>query len=148
MCISKIRRRKNSLRLKDFDYTKEGYYFVTINCKRKSKYFETEKAKKIITRQIVDLENRYKFLVDCFAIIPDHIHLIIILNRTKRISLSAIIQYFKSLITKDFRNKLNAPEKFWQRSFYDHVIRNEKDYLEKKRYILNNPFKRELLGRS
>lgn len=79
---------------------------------------------------------------------PDHIHLIIILNRTKRISLSAIIQSFKSLITKDFRDKLNTPEKFWQRSFYDHVIRNEKAYLEKKMYILNNPFKRELLGRS
>ena len=147
MFTERIKRRRNSLRLKDFDYSSEEYYFVTISCKERGKCFENINAKIIIKRQIYDIEKRFDILIDCFVVMSDHIHMIIVLNEAKRVNLSKVIQAFKSLVTKEFKEKLSVRDKFWQRGFYDHIIRNEKDYLEKKRYILNNPLKKELLGR-
>lgn len=133
--------------MKEFDYSSQGYYFVTINCKGNRNYFENEKAKTIVKRQVADIESRFDILIDCFAVMSDHIHMIVVFDKVKRVSLSKVIQAFKSLVAKELREKLDTKEKFWQRGFYDHIIRNEKDYLEKKRYILNNPLKKELLGR-
>jgi REP element-mobilizing transposase RayT len=147
MFAKRIKRRRNSLRLKDFDYSSEGYYFVTISFKERKKCFENKKAQTIIKRQIYDIEKRFDILIDCFVIMSDHIHMIIVLNEAKRVNLSKVIQAFKSLVTKEFKEKLGFRNKFWQRGFYDRIIRNEKDYLEKKQYILNNPLKEELLGR-
>jgi hypothetical protein len=58
-----------------------------------------------------------------------------------------VVQAYKSLVAKELKEKVGVVEKFWQRGFYDHIIRNEKDYLEKKRYILNNPLREKLSGR-
>jgi REP element-mobilizing transposase RayT len=146
MFTKRRRKRRNSLRLKDFDYSSEGYYFITISCKEKKICFENKKTKAIIKKQINNVENRFDILIDCFVIMSDHIHMIVVFDKAKRNSLSKVIQAFKSLVAKEFRESLGVKDKIWQRSFYDHIIRNEKDYLEKKRYILNNPLKGKLQG--
>lgn len=52
---------------------------------------------------------------------------------------------FKSLTARQANREENKPHrKIWQRSFYDHVIRNEQDYLETWKYIDENPVKWEL----
>ena len=52
---------------------------------------------------------------------------------------------FKSLTARQANHEENKPHrKLWQRSFYDHVIRNEQDYLEIWKYIDENPVKWEL----
>ena len=38
-------------------------------------------------------------------------------------------------------HNINPEINIWQRSYYDHIIRNEADYLEKSDYIINNPAK-------
>lgn len=91
MSAKKIKRRRNSLRLKDFDYSSEGYYFVTISCREKKKCFRNEQAKTIVKKQIYHVENRFDILVDSFAIMSDHIHMIVILKKAKRVSLSTIV---------------------------------------------------------
>ena len=57
-------------------------------------------------------------------------------------SLSTIIRAFKSSVTRHFHL---IPEyqaqKFWQRNFYEHVIRDEKDYSRIREYIIQNPAK-------
>ena len=147
MVMRQDKRRKNSLRLKDFDYTSEGYYFVTICCKGKKACFKNEKAREILERQLFDLEKRFGVSIDCHATMSDHVHFIVVLGESKRVSLSQVIQAFKSLVAKEFRKHLGFVERFWQRGFYDHIIRNEMDYLEKKRYVLDNPLKEKLKGR-
>lgn len=59
-------------------------------------------------------------------------------------SLGNIIKAYKSLVTKQYRDwNLETyheySAKFWQRSFYDHVIRNEQDLDSAREYILLNP---------
>ena len=69
---------------------------------------------------------------------PNHIHLIVVIQngRTQFApTISRIIKQFKGKITKQVGFCI------WQKSFYDHVIRDEKDYLRICEYIENNPVK-------
>ena len=57
-------------------------------------------------------------------------------------SLSAIIQNFKSVTTRAINQSDHAPAaRVWQRNYYEHVIRNEKELMTIRQYILNNPLK-------
>ncbi len=71
---------------------------------------------------------------------PNHIHMILIIqNESGRAMLvptiSTVIAQMKGYISKRIGNSI------WQKSFYDHIIRNEQDYLEIWQYIENNPEK-------
>ncbi|MCX6831414.1 MAG: transposase [candidate division Zixibacteria bacterium] len=60
-------------------------------------------------------------------------------------TLGQIIAYFKYLTTRDINVVTHTPgERIWQRNYYEHVIRDEKDLAEKREYIINNPLKWEL----
>lgn len=60
-------------------------------------------------------------------------------------SISTIIRSFKSICTKTINKLPNLNQKFiWQSGFYDHIIRNEPDYLRIKKYIHLNPLKLHL----
>lgn len=72
--------------------------------------------------------------IDKYVIMPNHVHLII--HKTNGKSIVGDMRSLKVLITK------TIGENIWQTSYYDHIIRNESDYLEKCRYIIEeNPAK-------
>ena len=76
--------------------------------------------------------------IDKYVIMPNHIHLIILMDNTGghgNPPLQKIIGELKSYSTYNFGKE------FWQRSFHDHIIRNENDYLKIWEYINNNPIK-------
>lgn len=86
--------------------------------------------------------------VDRFVIMPDHIHMILRLDSagndkdSMEFNLGKILGWYKYHTTKQCNILRNmAGEKFWQRSYYDHVIRNFIDYQEIWQYIDNNPRK-------
>ena len=62
-------------------------------------------------------------------------------------SLPDIMQFFKTMTTNDYIRGVKAgalvpfDKKLWQKSYYDHVIRNQQDYDETWQYIENNPSK-------
>ncbi|MBQ3083928.1 MAG: transposase [Clostridia bacterium] len=70
---------------------------------------------------------------------PNHIHLIVVIRSgtmwasSPTQSVSQLIRSFKTLVTKELG------EQIWQRSYYDHIIRDEADYLRIAEYIQNNP---------
>ncbi|MBQ3145784.1 MAG: transposase [Clostridia bacterium] len=69
---------------------------------------------------------------------PNHIHIIIqITGGQRRPPLQRIIQRFKSATTNKYF--MYNKGKLWQRNYYEHIIRNEKEYLLIKQYIQNNP---------
>lgn len=72
-------------------------------------------------------------ILDEYIIMPNHIHMILAINKQYNNSISKIIQQFKGKITKEIGYSI------WQKLFYEHVIRNEKEYLKIKEYIINNP---------
>ena len=142
--MKKLPKRKNSLRLKGFDYSSEGSYFVTINCKESKRYFAKNNIREIVKSNIEKLNKHLSVLVDGYTIMENHLHLMITIKKRSKINLSNVIQSFKSLVTKELREKASIYNKIWQRGFYDHLIGNEKDYIEKMKYVMNNPSKSEL----
>jgi len=97
-------------------------------------------------RQLLDLENRYEYLtVDKFVIMPNHIHVIFILDdktagASPRPTLSDIICVFKSLTVREchkFSGKKGND--IFQDSFYERVIRDEISYFNIWQYIEENP---------
>ena len=135
--------RKN-LRLQDYDYTLGGYYFITICTKDKNHYFgeiskemiQLNDVGKIAFNSIEKIREIYKSIkIDNFVVMPNHIHMIIIIDTKTEVSISRVIKQYKEYITKQIGMSI------WQKSFYDHIIRDEKDYLRIWKYIDENILK-------
>ena len=69
----------------------------------------------------------------------NHVHVILIFPQGVK-DLSAVVGSYKAYVSKMFHME-HPGVPLWQRSFYDHVIRDEAAYLEIKRYIQENPLK-------
>jgi REP element-mobilizing transposase RayT len=76
---------------------------------------------------------------------PNHVHLILKINyQIKSVTLGNIIRYFKARTVSDWLklielNQLNALASIWQRNYYEHLIRNEAEYLKFINYVKANP---------
>ena len=143
---------RKSNRIPEYDYSANGACFVTI-C--------TKDRKKILSRVVGDDahivpkpygEVAEKYIrnvseIEKYIIMPDHIHMIIRLDsgsmwastptdiKPQHNRISNIVRSIKILTAKEIG------EPIFQRSYYDHVIRNQQDYNEIWEYIENNPRK-------
>lgn len=161
---------RRSIRLKNYDYSKSGAYFITICNHERELYFEKySELVNIINQQWDNLESRYtNIILDEFIVMPNHIHGIIFIENTdflnltekKRadvkpaptgvnIKLGDIICSFKSLCVNQWlqyikANNIAARGKFWQRNYYEKIIRNEEQLNKIRQYIIDNPMKWEM----
>ena len=88
----------------------------------------------IVEQQILAIPKRFSTVsLDAYVIMPNHIHLI--LHKTNGKPIASDVRSFKGLVTKKLGKSI------WQDYYYDHVIRDENDYLTKWNYIENNPAK-------
>lgn len=143
------RPQRKANRLKSYDYSQNGVYFVTICTKERRPYLG-----KIVGGDahiaphmrlspygmIVESYMRSIPGIDIYVIMPNHIHMIIrkdgpMWASAPTTSLSDDVRSFKILVTKQSGLSL------FQRSFHDHVIRNESDYRRIWEYIQTNPIK-------
>ena len=141
-------------RLSCFDYSSNGAYVITICTKDKAKILSEicrggvllRPQGKIVEKELLELEKRYGIIIDKYCIMPNHVHLIIFIddyNREEQSpspTISDIVCAFKSITTKKINEFENLKgRQIWQRSFFDHIIRNEQDLLYERRYIDENP---------
>lgn len=138
-------------RLRSFDYSSSEFYFVTFNCHRDlhllgevligdgENTFKPSEIGLITQSSIQDIPVYYPGVeVLDFVVMPNHVHLLIsLVNAIDKINLSTIVGACKSNITRKTRIE-NPGIVIWQKSFHDHVIRNEKDYLVHGEYIRSN----------
>ena len=144
--------KRKVLRLANYDYTQNGVYFLTI-CTAFHKPILWESLEKpcmlsesiplswqgrIVQHEIEKWGRLYPaVMIDKYVIMPNHIHALLrICNPEKSQDIpdiSRMVKQFKGRVSKEIG------EPVWQKSFYDHVIRSEEDYLQKWQYIDNNP---------
>jgi REP element-mobilizing transposase RayT len=162
------KRQRRSIRLKDYDYSQAGAYFVTICTYNKEWIFGNvvngemmldEYGK--VAREEWDrsAEIRREVELDFFVVMPNHIHGIVVIvesnvGATGRSplpkgptpkSIGAMVAGFKSAATRRINELRGTPYKLvWQRNYYEHVIRNEDNLNEIREYIVNNPLKWDL----
>ena len=131
---------KRSIRLKKFDYSDDGAYFVTICTFQKSKII-SPKFEIILKHELRDLEKRFKGVkIDFFVLMPNHCHIIFIF-RNAQVELSVVIQAFKSITTLKSKKVGFHGAYFWQKNYYEHVIRNDESLNRIREYIKFNPGK-------
>ena len=157
---------RERIRLKNYDYSQNGYYFITICTYERQQLFEmstvgndlcvvpeTAPQNRILQNWLLQMQKKFGVVIDKFVVMPDHIHLILIINSERHVgrSLPEMIRWFKTMTTNDFIKSVNAGlfrpfnKKIWQKSYYEHVIRNDNDYALTLEYICNNPLKLELI---
>ncbi len=123
---------RKSIRLKHYSYKSDGYYFVTICTADKRPLIN--RYREIVEGVLLSLPIRFTGLaLDYYKLMDDHIHLILIFQEV-RASLGEIIRTFKAMVKHESRVR-----EFWQRNYYEHVIRNEKALSKIREYIQNNP---------
>ncbi len=149
-------------RLDNFDYSSIGAYFITICTQDRKCLFsrvvgrglapaETKGIEYttfgiIAEQQLLSLEERYSCLaIDKYVIMPNHIHIILILNNdaagaSPRPTIMDILCTYKSLTTRECK-KIGFNGKLFQTSFFEHIIRDRKDYETRIKYIHENPMR-------
>ena len=111
--------------------------------------FPTNMQNQIIHKWMTETQRKFNNVsIDKYVIMPDHLHLIVnIKERHAGRSLPDIVRFFKTMTTNEYirgvKKGMLPPfnKKLWQKSYYDHVIRNQQDYNEVWEYIENNPVK-------
>lgn len=162
-------RKKN--RFSGYDYSRNGVYFVTI-CTRGQRYFfgKIEKGEMVLNELGKVVEKNWREIpkhfpsvsLGEFVVMPNHMHGIVILEtefftgedgrrhayiveeRKQDKKLFRIIGAFKSAVSKEIHAECGIVDFGWQKSFYDHVIRNENASNRISEYIRRNPAQWEI----
>ena len=151
--------KRKDLRLKNYDYSLQGVYFITICTEKRCKILSNIVGEgsplpqltvygEIVDKWIDAISEKYsEIAVDYYVIMPNHIHLLLSVIKddgrgNPSPTVASVIGWFKYNATKEI-NQLRkvASEKVFQRSYYDHIVRNQKDYDECYKYIYENPLK-------
>ena len=187
-----IHHHRRSIRLKGYDYSQEGLYFVTICVQNRKCLFGRITDNKMILNEYGKIAYnewlktpaiRSTIQLDAFIVMPNHIHGIIVITdngdgigrgvlhtpydhdnmshdnashnnnttvsnrgvcdtplRSPSKTIGAIIRGYKSAVTKQI-HELGFADAFWQRNYYERIIRNEQSYQNISDYIVHNPEK-------
>jgi Transposase and inactivated derivatives len=164
--------RIESTRLKEWDYSSSGFYFVTICTKSQECFLGSIVDGKVVLSGIGEIvakewqrteQIRKDVKLDEWVVMPNHVHGIIVIRNDdknrypvethcnaslqrqaqQKNNLSYIIQGLKSSTTKSI-HMIGYYAFAWQSRFYDHIIRGEKSLQKVREYISSNPLKWDL----
>jgi len=118
-------------------YDEKGQcHFVTSVTRDRTRLFEESEAVEILTAAVRFYQERGDFKLLGYVIMPDHVHLLIIPQKG---TISDIMRNVKAYTGSTIRRKLRVDSDVWQDTFYDHLIRDEKDFEVRLHYVHNNP---------
>ncbi len=161
---------RRSIRLKGYDYSQSGAYFITICTYNRECLFGKIVDDKMILNQYGEIANQCWLEIpnhfpnvelDEYIIMPNHIHEIIVINeqnvgaihelplqnqyQRRKMLIPKIIGRFKMNSAKQINQLRHTPNiPVWQRNYYEHIIRNENELNKIREYIINNPLHWEL----
>ena len=137
-------------RLKNYDYSTPGAYFVTICTEDRRPTLSRIVGRtighppdivlsslgEIVDAAIHQIHAKYPGVeLHQYVIMPNHVHLLLSISSQTGPSLGRILQQMKGFVTKHWGQTV------WQDKYYDHVIRDENDFQVKYQYICDNPIK-------
>lgn len=160
---------RRSIRLKGYDYSQPGTYFVTICTRKRMCLFGDisngemvlNPAGKMVEKWWLELENKFPTVKpDACITMPNHFHgIIVIVGADLRVCpnysdvktgahtgapLPKILQWFKTMTTNEYLHGVKHQDwlpftgKLWQRDYYEHIVRNDRELHAIREYIQNN----------
>ena len=146
--------KRKPIRLSDYDYSSPGAYFVTICTNNRQcilsritvgadalggPHLQLTDTGKVVEQYILSTNRMSGFHVDNHVVMPNHIHMMLRIDSgppgASAPTVSDAVGALKRLVNRRLGHDI------WQRSFHEHVIRNEHDYREIWEYIDQNPAK-------
>ena len=151
--------KRKSTAIPHYDYSQPGAYFITLCVEKRrpilgkidsSPQVVLSSIGKIVSDVWYSLPQRFPCLdalsQSIFVVVPDHIHGILQITAggaSPSPTLHQILGSFKSITTIETNRLLGTPgQKLWQRSAYEHILRNQQDFDEAAGYIAENPARR------
>ena len=134
---------RKSPRIPNYNYSTQNYYFITI-CTHNRKCIFGDAARlneigNIAESHIQRISSHYKHIfVEKYVVMPNHIHLILVISKSGECSADQVIAQYKSGVAREIR-KINPNMEIWQRSFHDHIIRTQESFEKIWLYIEGNP---------
>ena len=174
-------RKRKLLRLREYDYSQEGYYFVTICVEGKKCVLGEVECGEMKLNEVGRMVEKWwrklfercsdEIEMDEYIVMPNHFHGIISIvgakpcfrpdvKKGKNVvlplralnaysGLGFYISWFKRMSTNEYIRNVKQgrfspfKKRFWQRNYYEHVIRNDEDLIRIQEYISGNPGKWE-----
>jgi putative transposase len=164
--------KRKSIRIREYDYSQPNWYYITICSYKKECIFGEIKKGVMVLNEFGKIAKtewektkdiRKNIELDYFIIMPNHIHGIIIIEKknvgahcnvplpqtesfgkSTKNTIPTIVKLYKSAVTKQINILRNSPgHPVWQRNYYEHIIRNDKELYKLRQYIHNNSIKWE-----
>jgi len=166
-------RERKQVRLRDYDYSQSGGYFITVCTYNREHLFgqvinyqmTLNEIGKIVKQWWLKLEDRFTSVkLENHVVMPNHIHGIIMVGEKenevgaihelplrsgmmprRQMLIPKVVGYFKMNSAKHVNRLRDAIGiSLWQRNYYEHIVRNESELSRIREYIQNNPLKWDL----
>ena len=180
-----LKHHRHSIRLKGYDYSQAGLYFITICVQHRLCLFgdipvgaipcgrpdsidsingidgidgidkgrpqgsplRLNDAGKMVEYEWLKLPERFPNIrLHEYVIMPNHFHAILQICDKSNKTVGNMIGAFQSIVTVEYTHGVKQqnwrpfPGKLWQRDYWEHIIRDQREYDNIANYILNNPF--------
>jgi REP element-mobilizing transposase RayT len=150
------------IRLKEYDYSQPGYYFITICTANRRCIFGEVDHDRLVLSNIGEIVNKWwhnisehfpNVELDEMQIMPNHVHAIVIIKSEARAgsanpnaflgmpTLGQIVAYWKYQVVKEIHRDLSPTMDIWQDRYFDRILRDEKALEAARNYIRENPLK-------
>ena len=159
--------KRKDIRLKDYDYSEPGAYFITICTKNKEKLlwngeldiqnFDCKSVGAhrvrpcglplsemgiVVEQKLNQWDIAYENVsLSSYVIMPNHLHIVVVIlpDENGRTRCAPTVSRMVKMFKETVTKQLG--ENIWQKLFYDHIIRDKHDYEEISKYIRENPLK-------
>lgn len=156
-------RRRRSIRLPHYDYAQRGVYFITLCVQHRRSLFGDVIDGSMVLKNLGEIvatewrrtsEIRPNIVVDEFVVMPNHLHGLIVMEPLRRgvshtpgekfrspaQTVGAIVRGFKGSTTRLINELQGTPGvMLWQRNYYEHIVRDDRELQRIREYIANNP---------
>jgi putative transposase len=120
----------------DIIFPRNPLYFVTCWTYRRRPYLANDRVHEAFVKFAKRAQNDFSVAVGRYVILPDHLHLFVALPND--IKLSDWVGTLKRVLARSLEGARSG-DPFWQRGFFDHVLRSNESYAEKWNYVRENP---------
>ncbi|MBK8187926.1 MAG: transposase [Cellvibrio sp.] len=149
---------RKSIRLKNYDYSALGFYFITICChqqlpllgKIRNGLMHNNDIGNLVVQCWLAIAKQYSHIkLHEYVVMPNHFHGIIEIGGFDQGAINCaptignIVRGFKGRSTRVFNqlNRFPSGNSLWQRNYHEHIIRNETSYTKICEYIQTNPLR-------
>lgn len=146
---------RRSIRLKGYDYSLPGAYFITLCTQNRENFFgyieegilHLNDAGMMIQKWNEEVSHKFANVTcDEMVVMPNHFHCIWqITTQEEKVNIPTVVQWFKTMTTNEYIHGVKElgwqpfDKRLWLRNYYERIIRDERAYENIRNYIRTNP---------